>query len=704
MATKTFKIGLSDSDKATMSAQVQALVEKDLIGEYNSSNTYNQGDYCVYGSPYVLYRCKTNGTTGTWDSSKWEQATLQDLIDDVNDAVASVDSKANVDGNYPTMSVGHADSSASIDTEVGNNDQTPFNYQTSGGSADLETGMQKLNKLVGVDIVKNQWVKNPTFSSSSNWSSSDSGKGTIAIADNELIYSVILVGNSYDNGFYQTLEKSFDNHLVLVAMTLKSSRADVKIGFDICNVSDSGSFTLSTSYQTFFKIITADAGGNLFICTRGGTEVGDTISCKEVAFIDLTQRYGSNDVVNAIIGASNQVANLLKFDNDLLNDTSYDTGTLVNSKSAKLKTVGYNQFAGNSADNPQYVGDYYISNTFEKSSNSSYRMFRIKCQPSTTYCFLADEGTISSFANTRYVDKDGNLISGTFSGYNQQYATRTTPTNCAYIEISMSKSYTHNACVFLYWDGSKITYEPYEEHEYDLPNKDQHGILKVSSGKVVADGDELYPDGSGKTRYAVVDLSTLSWSTIENYRGTAMTLYYASLPSTAISSSNNPIISTKYIGISYNQMYSDPTLFNKRIAINSYSTVREVCILDTDLTSSSQISGTLVYGKEETELSNQGAFSENIFVDDFGTMQFLKSDNSQINGLQGAEIFYKANIAGFAESLYVKTDGSVDDLVVQSELGAVSTRIPVLSGEDGTYVLKATKSGTTITYGWVKEN
>jgi hypothetical protein len=43
---------------------------------YDGSQTYYNGDLCIYNN--ALYRCTTNtSATGTWDSSKWTQTTLE---------------------------------------------------------------------------------------------------------------------------------------------------------------------------------------------------------------------------------------------------------------------------------------------------------------------------------------------------------------------------------------------------------------------------------------------------------------------------------------------------------------------------------------------------------------------------------------------------------------------------------------------------
>ena len=85
MATKQFKIGLSNADKTAMATSVREQLEAMLFEEYNAANTYNIGDFVVHSD--ALYRCKASNVTGTWDSSKWESATLGDLADEVNESV-----------------------------------------------------------------------------------------------------------------------------------------------------------------------------------------------------------------------------------------------------------------------------------------------------------------------------------------------------------------------------------------------------------------------------------------------------------------------------------------------------------------------------------------------------------------------------------------------------------------------------------------
>lgn len=66
----------SDETK-TNAAAIDAT--QDMIGDvYDSTHTYNVGDYCIHEN--ALYKCKTASTTGTWDPSKWDSITVANEI------------------------------------------------------------------------------------------------------------------------------------------------------------------------------------------------------------------------------------------------------------------------------------------------------------------------------------------------------------------------------------------------------------------------------------------------------------------------------------------------------------------------------------------------------------------------------------------------------------------------------------------------
>ena len=43
---------------------------------YDSTETYNEGDIVIYN--YTIYECNADNTTGTWDSTKWDEVPIID--------------------------------------------------------------------------------------------------------------------------------------------------------------------------------------------------------------------------------------------------------------------------------------------------------------------------------------------------------------------------------------------------------------------------------------------------------------------------------------------------------------------------------------------------------------------------------------------------------------------------------------------------
>lgn len=77
------------ANTAGQSGDITALEEKvsdtqDMISDaYDSTHTYNVGDYCIYED--VLYKCNTASTTGTWDSSKWDAVSVAEELGELTE-------------------------------------------------------------------------------------------------------------------------------------------------------------------------------------------------------------------------------------------------------------------------------------------------------------------------------------------------------------------------------------------------------------------------------------------------------------------------------------------------------------------------------------------------------------------------------------------------------------------------------------------
>ena len=99
---------------------------------------------------------------------------------------------------------------------------------------------------------------------------------------------------------------------------------------------------------------------------------------------------------------------------------------------------------------------------------------------------------------------------------------------------------------------------------------------------------------------------------------------------------------------------------------------------------------------EPVKYNLSGALPSVIEIEDYGTMWWEDINNELIEIAQGLTVFYPADYVGFIDSLSKHLNGNAS---------SVST-LPMLpeTSSDGTYVLKATKSGSTITYTWVLES
>ena len=230
MATKTFKIGLSNADKAAMAQDVYERVLALTFNEYDTTTEYEVGDFVVYNDQ--LYKC-IGATSGAWDSTKWQQATLQDVVDDVEGAVASVNGKANiVDLENGTLVVAKATSAKSIEpisTESGAVQETPFVYQgtgTANGSAAVDTSpVGKHLEKQGNTVVVNQKMQNGDFASASGW---EAIRGTISVSNNKCSYTITEIADDYSaNRLQKALNNLEANHKYLFYGTFDGLQSSV---------------------------------------------------------------------------------------------------------------------------------------------------------------------------------------------------------------------------------------------------------------------------------------------------------------------------------------------------------------------------------------------------------------------------------------------------------------------------------------------
>lgn len=672
MATKTFKIGLSNTDKQNMAQDVYERVLALTFAEYDSANTYNKGDFVVYDD--TLYQCKQDNTTGTWDSSKWQQATLQDLLDDIEGAVAFVNDKANVDGNYPTMTVGAADDLTPYDEESGALQAQPFLLQGTGcgnGEQQVDTGtLALLKEKRGNSVVVNQKLKNPQFSTNSDWQVQF---GTLSISDGIASFTA---DDSED--YSQLIQGPFTfatGHKYLTFVEIKTTAAANRIVLFGGSENEIAQNISSSDWQVLCGIVSSNYYAYWLLRDRRPlyNETLDAVQVRLAITVDLTQWFGSND---------NIPAHLLSHPEDFFRyyqgSLAYNEGTLVNANGRYLKAIGRQQW------DEEWENGVYSYYDGSKSPNPNYLRNKnpIKVIPNTDYYFKVN-GTDNMVL---FYDKDGGFI-----GYDDANLQFRTPSNCCYICFyTNNANYNHDITISIYYDGESgyDQYYPYEE----LSNIDTGTEVLRSAGSVK---DTKAPDGTIARRVGSVDLGTLDWYLGDDGCFTAL-LNDAKQFNNDVKAAN--IMCAKYQPVGRDYVAQT----NKSIAWKDVLRVKDSAYNDATAFKTA-MSGVYLFYELATPTTEQGTtFSENVAIDDFGSMDF-----GGTNGVpQGASIFYAVDYKAFIDSLYNTLDGDATDIVKESELDSkLATlgyvKLTSVSGYDATktQVLKNVEGTLT----WVTE-
>lgn len=650
---KQFKIGLSSTDKQNMAQDIYERVESLLFNEYNTSSSYNKGDYVVHNG--TLYRSKEDNVTGTWDSSKWEQATLQDLVDDVNGAVDSVADKANVNGNYPTMTVGQADSITS-DREIEDAEDAcpPITFGTAGGSAEIQSGYNNFEELRGNSIVWNQLVKNGNFADSTRWSSEAAN-----IIINDGVGTATFNSNSGKVTNYINDVTQGHKYLILASLKANDSGSTPTL---VQYLDASGGFFPVRSnviswniVSTIFTVNSLYANPQIQVRNLSAENVTDTtIQIKNVMLIDLTQMFG----------AGNEPETVEEFRKLFPKPYyEYNAGTLLSSQSTSLISRGRNQWDEEWVNSWGNVGNVIASKNF------------IRVFPNTEYFFKCPT---EYYPYVAFYDANQQLLDGYSEGGGSNIINSnsvfTTPENACYMKFRMQgqygTTYKNDICIYINWDTPNLPYVPYEAQTVTLPN-----IELRSAGSVY---DVLYATGGGKRRIGVVDLSTITFT----HDGTR---WYASASALGIklpSSNDNKanLTSSKYSVYAINTMATDSSKIGIGIATNGNIYIYDIA---TNIPT-----GYLNYElATETDIptSENEGWTELVKVDNFGTLQFTTSPEQVPQVPQAYFIRYTVNLVEFLDTAYVRTNGDANNIALNSELTTkIETYLKSLSGYDST--------------------
>ena len=657
--TRQLKIGLSNADKTTMKNQIHAQTIGELIDAYSSSSTYAVGDYV--NKDAVIYKCTTAITTPeAWNSAHWSIATLNDVIDAVNQAVASVNDKANVDGNYPTMTVGLADNLTPYSEDSGAEQSNPFISNGTGTNNNTEIvtvgNYGLLRSKNGHTLVANQYGRplNNTY-----WGISG---GNVSYSDG--VATITPTGTM----LYDCNINLVANHKYLLFADIQLSNGTAEVGLALRDISGNLSYTVAHSVNTTNKQTLIGIASVTVTSTNARIRILDvrqsdwgTITIYKIKAIDLTQMF-NGDIPQDLLDNPSHFS--WYYDGDL----SYNDGTLVNANGNKLVSTGRNLW-----DEEWELGS--ISSTTGQNENQYTDRIRSKnyipVVPGAK-CFV-------NFSKWNYIqcyDVNKNFIGNAIYESATGGWVLTLPNNARYLRFSTTiaygNTYNHDITISLYYTEQQGG-EGYDQYyPFETPYEVDTGSEVLRKAKSVK--DYKTPDGVvhrivGSYTFTgnetVKSFSTNQESTYGYHYGISIILPQSVRNIIKWQSQNaNIIFSKKFIYKYANEnmcFYLGTQVAGNVNFINDSATTQEQAL--------QQIAGITIYFELAEETTEQGTpFAENLPINDYG-MLYWDSDIPQ-----GNTIFFPINYKGFVDDMYSRVDGDSTQYVIQEELQASETQ------------------------------
>ena len=503
-------------------------------------------------------------------------------------------------------------------------------------------------QLRGNSVAFNQLVKNGNFVNTDNWSAG----GTFTVSNNVATFTA----DTANGSLTQNLGiKTVSTHKYLVKFDIQLTSATDKI---VCIIGYESAVNIpisaTTTKQHYEQIITPNAQNNQFRIYFRDTRTSDwdAIQISNANIIDLT-----------LLGK--EYTSVLAFNRDYpLPYYSYNAGALLDCNSQALETTGFNQFDGE-------IESGYIDATGNQNNNNRARSKNfIDVIAGQKYTFEEHSTLTYTYFWLGEYDGSYNLINqDTYSATVDRTRTITLKNNTRYVRFYYSYSSDVSSilsqitvCVYLYWDGSRTGYEPYVKHTYQLPTLD---TPLRSAGSVC---DTLDADGKLTRNVGSYTFTgNETWSAF----GTAF-----STPITNLKQTGNSGILGNIICDSLSVVKQDniPGI-DRTIAVRSNA--NQVIVYISSITSgsamASEMAGKTIHFELATPTTEQTdkTFTENIIVDDFGTMRFVPvGTESASNPIvpQGNQFFYPADYVLLVDDLNTYVDGAVSNLALKIDL------------------------------------
>ena len=396
---------------------------------------------------------------------------------------------AKQDGSYEGMTVGNAEQLVST---VGVEDNAPYVFRTTGGSADVGD-RTNLKSVVGGTVAWNQVAREVT---TQNYSI----PSNVTIAQSSRTVTLTFTSNGskiiYDRRRAATpiIPSGHVIFVKLVNVDTSNLTTDYKLGYTLTTEETASTLEMVTNKDYF---VTRNSKGSCGASIYFPSAVsGDSFVFDGFQYFDLTQMLGSAiaDYVYTLESgtAGAGIAWLKKYGWFTKPYYPYAAANLQSVKTSAHKTIGFNQW-----DEVWEIGGISSSTGNNDGSTDRIRSKNyIPVFPNVSYY-------IKSFKTLglRFYDADKNYLSS-ISADNQ---TRTTPNNCYYMRFVClnTTTYNHDICINLHWDGERDgEYEPYEEHTYALDDVELRGIPKLdANNNLYYDGDTYEADGTVTRKY-----------------------------------------------------------------------------------------------------------------------------------------------------------------------------------------------------------
>lgn len=539
-----------------------------------------------------------------------------------------VENKANVDGNYPTMTVGNADNANNLIATKGLEVESYFTFGKTGGeqASAIETGNGTLKNLYGKTLVWNQLLQNGNFGDTSRWYGSGA---TFSISNNvaTFIATELYGGLQYDI--------QLQTHKYLLGCSLKSSVATDQLRLLMTDRQRNYSVPAqsNTNEQTLLvlaNVSNATSSGYIKI-QDNRTSDWTSVDVKNVILIDLTQMFGAGNEPTSIDDYRAQWA--ISYAQLHL---EYNSGQIVHTHINGLKSTGINQWDEETEQGSiDSTGNNVDSTTSFRSKNF------ISIKPNENYMLHYGSYSSSSVIYYYFYDSNKNFISSNLTlSENQAF---TAPALSCYMKIrsggsNTQNTYNHDICINFSNPNINGNYYPYEEETLNI-DFEGNGVRNIR--------DELNVEEKKKyQRFGIVDLGTLNWDYLDINNLPTFTALLSLAKPTRDNTKVSNLLTSNYTTVSPDSNYlgGDKVISLSGVGSNSIR-VKDSNYTDAQAFKTAMSGVLLVYELATPIVTDIEIPNDTIKVWNGGSMEALGTEVPV-----GTKIFYQKNIKAFVES------------------------------------------------------